>query len=749
MISWKEFSAQVKKKYPAYANVDDSKLAQAMVEKYPEYKDRVDFSGMQNSPSAQSQKPTRGQEFVKDLESNPVGNVALQLGRGIMQVPGVGKTLEVAGSIADYIGAAPMRAGIGQVIENTNNGASPMGSFSPINNAKVLGAALKQYVSNPFKPSTAPTGKELADKMGASGKNVSDYLPGLYSNTGDGWRLKRGSYLDPTAAEVLGTGIEVVDPTIAFGGAKLGKFGAEVAKAGMTGVKTGAVLGFAAAKGVTSPKVIGAKAAQKVANAAEQIKSSSGALLDPLAEAGKILTGAEVKVAPTFEKQLNVAKRNGINTENLNAAIKYGKESTLNKWEKGLAEGVGARADDIVGKNTQLHTEIKQALNNNINALAPNSPASKELVTETLRNDFIKNIDDKIKSVDATYDTPLKKYGDIQINTIQRRPLERVLKPLEVKFKDAIRRTPSEAGKYQGLLVKLNEFRNVSGDYNDLRKTMAELGSKAFKSDNLFDYNDLQDIYFGMRKTLYNAVPDKKLKSAINESNKYVSEILSARQRLKGTLGNSKISTNEAFDRIFKNGSSTEIAALKKIFTPEDLDSFKAIALRDALSPALRDVVQESGKELSSGYKSALTQLEKSKERYRELFKPGELKNIYDLIYLGDKAGAPYLSLSRTGSGMKASGLEWVMDKAGAAVRTVPDAITRRNLTAAEQQLRKRMPEAGAGPRADLKLSAGGNGQAQIISALSQAWNSPARRVTAQQVGRQMNLYNQNQDRGR
>jgi hypothetical protein len=43
MVDYREFSRQIKEKYPDYQNVDDLKLANAMIEKYPEYKSQVTF----------------------------------------------------------------------------------------------------------------------------------------------------------------------------------------------------------------------------------------------------------------------------------------------------------------------------------------------------------------------------------------------------------------------------------------------------------------------------------------------------------------------------------------------------------------------------------------------------------------------------------------------------------------------------------------------------------------------------------
>lgn len=50
MATYQEFSRQIKEKYPEYKDVDDLKLANAMIEKYPEYKNQVTFDDVQEQP---------------------------------------------------------------------------------------------------------------------------------------------------------------------------------------------------------------------------------------------------------------------------------------------------------------------------------------------------------------------------------------------------------------------------------------------------------------------------------------------------------------------------------------------------------------------------------------------------------------------------------------------------------------------------------------------------------------------------
>lgn len=50
MVTYQEFSRQIKEKYPEYKDVDDLKLANAMIEKYPQYKNQVTFDDIEEQP---------------------------------------------------------------------------------------------------------------------------------------------------------------------------------------------------------------------------------------------------------------------------------------------------------------------------------------------------------------------------------------------------------------------------------------------------------------------------------------------------------------------------------------------------------------------------------------------------------------------------------------------------------------------------------------------------------------------------
>ena len=93
-----EFAQQIKAKYPDYASVPDDVLATKMLEKYPEYKDRVripDFKTTNEPPS-----PSLWQQAGEAVENlgigaaKGVGQSVLGAGRVVQMIPGVTRAVD-------------------------------------------------------------------------------------------------------------------------------------------------------------------------------------------------------------------------------------------------------------------------------------------------------------------------------------------------------------------------------------------------------------------------------------------------------------------------------------------------------------------------------------------------------------------------------------------------------------------------------------------------------------------------------
>lgn len=81
------FAQSIKAKYPDYAEVPDAELAAKMLEKYPEYRDRVQTSAPKPAEATQPEQGF-GERVANAAIDMPVGMVK-QAGRLVQMIPGV------------------------------------------------------------------------------------------------------------------------------------------------------------------------------------------------------------------------------------------------------------------------------------------------------------------------------------------------------------------------------------------------------------------------------------------------------------------------------------------------------------------------------------------------------------------------------------------------------------------------------------------------------------------------------------
>jgi hypothetical protein len=136
---------------------------------------------------------------------------------GSLEKGGLLGGLGYIGSGVDRVTGAPVRAGI----YAAQNGENP------------LSAAVSQVFK---KSETAPTGKQIVEKAGVPDTALSEVVPSLYSDSGEGMTLKKGGILDPTASGAAGFAMDLAaDPTTllpAVGLAKRAAQGTKLAEAG-------------------------------------------------------------------------------------------------------------------------------------------------------------------------------------------------------------------------------------------------------------------------------------------------------------------------------------------------------------------------------------------------------------------------------------------------------------------------------------------------------------------------------------
>ncbi len=143
---------------------------------YKEYQDYLEYQKYASSPAYNAKTPSIGEQAV---------GYAKKAGMGLL------KGAETVAEYADRYTGAPVRSAVGSLQDD-------------LDLSKAAGAYKKQF----GRPTEyAPTGKDLAEKAGVPGTSLSEKLPGLYSETGEGLPLKKGGLLDPTLSGTVGVAI--------------------------------------------------------------------------------------------------------------------------------------------------------------------------------------------------------------------------------------------------------------------------------------------------------------------------------------------------------------------------------------------------------------------------------------------------------------------------------------------------------------------------------------------------------------
>lgn len=323
-----------------------------------------------------------------------------------------------AGEIVDRYTGAPTRAAIGAAIDGEN----PISAYA------------KQFGE---QSNLAPTGKEIAQKVGIPDTSLSDVAPGLFTNDdkeAEKWlKFKKGGAADISASGAAGLGVDVLaDPSNLIG---VG----EVKGALQTGLKgVGAV-----AKTAGSTAIKGLKDSAIAAKVGEF--ASKGAVA-----AGHALTGVPTRNIEVYAKH----------TDEINNMIKkYGGDVAL-------------MADDTrAGFNKAIET-TKSGLNKSIDQALSVAPKEKTIDVSWAR-DAIDNAKSKVNA--TLYPEVLKELDDLHLKVAN------VSDGWKVNAKELndLKKYAQDLAK--GSYKKDGQIFVLSGD---VAKTAKEIGSKFRKQLN-------------------------------------------------------------------------------------------------------------------------------------------------------------------------------------------------------------------------------------------------------------------------
>lgn len=305
----------------------------------------------------------------RDSASEPVSDSEMPEEPGLLKRIGM-DALDAVGQglnkLDSYTGA-PVRSAVSEL----QNAHGHMLQAIP----KAASAYKKQFGED---NSSAPTGKELAQRAGVSDKALSDVLPGMYSETGEGLPLKKGGFLDPTASGTAGMVLNVATDPLTYLPAK---------------------------------------------KIAEGVKAGAKKLLPGLAKVGEAATGVPARETVTYANKLDEVNQMG---RDYGGDVAAAADNTRKKFTSdiaGVRKGANAEISAAKTANPNVTVDVKKVIESLESAKARLNPKFKasdiqeiDGIIDTVRS----AADDAGKmSVADAYD--LKQYlGDLAAPTYQK-----------------------------------------------------------------------------------------------------------------------------------------------------------------------------------------------------------------------------------------------------------------------------------------------------------------------------------------
>jgi len=507
------------------------------------------------------------------------------------------------GTFIDKYSGAPVRAAVGAAQNNEN----------PIN------AYVNQFGAN---PEDAPTGKEIAQRMGVGETRPSDVIPSLYSDSGKEWfKLKRGGLLDPTASGAAGLGLDVaLDPTNLIPAGDIAKGAGELAAPMIRKVAKSAGSGLVGAADV----VTGTKAASNLVNISKDVVSN---LANP-------------KIIKEYPELVKTAAEIGIKPNELMEASRFGKLSVPSRAERNLAEGPAGQA--LLDKFNNVTSKIENAVGETVSKHAGNRVLDPVEAGELLKSSYANAENKLFEANNITYKTAADLTPGMKLTPDATKELTTTLNGIEKRAKGMIARgTPEQEAIGKNLLSFTSKVRKSGDSYRYLSEQIGYVG-KAM-SDPSLDRTyagELRDLYRSMSSSLISTVNDihPTLGSQLIGNNARMTEFFKSRDALGKAIQTSKTNPESLFQGIAKDAN--KINELKKVMPPDDFNAFRGSYLDSTIKR------NASGNIL---WDSSLNAIEKNRGRLNRMFAPNELEQVEKYLKLGSAQGIPVLSTSGTG----------------------------------------------------------------------------------------------------
>lgn len=561
----------------------------------------------------------------------------------------------------DRFTGAPVRAAIGAMQDGS--------SFTD-----AIGTGFKQFTK---QPEEAPTGKEIAKKAG-----LSD-VPFIKAP----FRTLQGM-ASVSPAGLAGFGIDVAaDPTNFIPANLIAKTAVKgtakgVGTAAMMGIKGGAAVGdvLTGTRGLS-------KAVNAVADRAKATKLAMDSFFQP-------------KIADDFAELASIAEKNKIPKELLTESVEFGPRSLVSRMARTQREGF--LGEQSLQKFEKGVNAIRDAISDRIKDIG----GGKELLTKEAAGSLIRegaqqNFKNFFDKFDGSYNKIIKEYPDMKISPEEFQELGGLLDEIEVFAKEAIDQNFAtvDVKEAKELLRSVNSIKGVAGlgptaktralekqiveaakkgpiDPDELAKLqgaidselaqagrfdkavqiMRKVGNYAYPKANKLtdvtpDMQKMRQIYDSLRETLASSV-EKNLGTEaaldLKNANFALSDMIQKKKVLDKVLG-APVGGENVFDALVLNGDTSQVQALREIMPKGDWKQIQAAFLNSLIKPKVDG---------EFGFRQFFNAMQGRKETMAYVLDPESLKDISDLVRLGDRFGYEFISSSGTSAGNMLSDLK-------------------------------------------------------------------------------------------
>jgi hypothetical protein len=465
-------------------------------------------------------------------------------------------------------------------------------------------------------PSQAPTGKEIAAGLGAGVEPVAD-LPLIG---------------EVSPAGIAGLGIDILaDPTNIIPVAAPAKLLKEGAKAtGKAALKGSAAAAEFAGRGVGLGPAI---------DVAKQTGTGAKAALSKL---------FKPVVAEDFPELAAIARQNGIDPAILPESIEFGQGSIISRATRVQREGVLGEEllDQFIGKLQK----VQEATDAKISQIGGGTVLSPAEAGNLIRQDYDRAVGAFFDNVDTSYNSIIKDFPGLKLSDAAMAKLESKLRGIEQFAKGRVARgvTQLQRAQGQGLLNSVEAIRNTNGSVKQTVEALRDIGEAAFKSENTLaaipaDVAKMRNIYGDITDALMDTVRTEvqngeAVAGALQINNKLMSEFFGQKSLIDKAVGSKTLAPEGVFRQLIQNGDTKKIDALKKILSPEAMQTLKASML-DGMIKRTED---------GFSYRALTNAMRTKQNQLTALLSPDELREFSDLVRLGDRFGPATMNTSGT-----------------------------------------------------------------------------------------------------